>query len=137
MLLELQLNGEVLGIYHEGSRVEFPDGDAVSPAHVGPVFGKDYVFVEHIVPPPPEPTEEELRAAMRPLSARQLRLALLSINLQEADIDMMLVNDPAGMVEWKYASYYTRTHVLIETLGAAHSLTPTQIDSLWNWASEL
>lgn len=71
------------------------------------------------------------------ITARQLRLALLSIDLQEADVDMMLVNDPAGMVEWKYASYYKRDHPLIDTLGAAKDLLPAHIDSMWLWASEL
>lgn len=72
-----------------------------------------------------------------PITARQLRLALLSIGIQEADVDMHLVNDNAGMVEWKHSSYYKRDHPLIDSLGAAFTLTPTQIDSMWQWASEL
>ncbi|PBB68138.1 hypothetical protein CK228_13595 [Mesorhizobium sp. WSM4312] len=87
--------------------------------------------------PPPPPSTEEVRASMPPLSPRQLRLALLSIGLHEADVDMKLVNDPAGMVEWKYATYFKRSHPLVEGLGALFFITADQIDSLWLWAAEL
>ena len=73
----------------------------------------------------------------REITARQLRLALLSIGIHEADVDMKLVNDPAGMVEWKYASYYKRSHPLVDGLGPLFGITPEQIDSLWLWAQEL
>lgn len=83
------------------------------------------------------PAPEVLRAGMPGLSPRQLRLALLSINIAEADVDMKLVNDPAGMIEWKYATYFKRTHPLVEGLGALFTITAGQIDSLWNWAAAL
>ncbi len=77
------------------------------------------------------------RAAMTPVSARQLRLTLLSLGITETNMDQLLINDPAGMIEWKYASYYKRTHPLVDGLGAILSITPEQIDSLWAWATEL
>lgn len=78
-----------------------------------------------------------LTTSYKQITARQLRLALLNIGIQEADVDIHLVNDLAGMVEWKHASFYKRTHPLVDGLGAAFSITPEQIDSMWAWASEL
>lgn len=72
-----------------------------------------------------------------PITARQLRLALLSIGIHEAEVDRKLVNDAAGMVEWKYASTYNRNHPLVDGLGGLFEITPEQINSMWVWASEL
>lgn len=99
--------------------------------------GVTTVHEDYIPEPVTPPTPEQIREGMSQLSARQLRLALLSIDLHEADIDMLLVNDAAGMVEWKYASYYRRLHPLVVQLGAAKGLNPVEIDSMWMWASEL
>lgn len=77
------------------------------------------------------------RSSMPPLTARQLRLTLLSIGVAEADVDFKLVNDPAGMIEWKYASYFKRNHPLVDGLGLLFSITPEQLDSLWAYALDL
>ncbi|AIK68528.1 hypothetical protein Lo5R7ANS_58 [Mesorhizobium phage vB_MloP_Lo5R7ANS] len=82
-------------------------------------------------------TPEEARAALPQITPRQLRLGLLSINITEADVGFKLVNDPAGMIEWKCATYFKRTHPLVDSLGALFSITPEQIDSLWAWAAGL
>ncbi|MER9628903.1 hypothetical protein [Mesorhizobium sp. M0296] len=87
--------------------------------------------------PATPPTVEELREAMPTLSPRQVRRALLSIGIAEADVEMKLVNDPAGMIEWRWATYFRRTHPLIDSLGSLFSITPAQIDSLWAWAAAL
>lgn len=83
----------------------------------------------------PEPYVPEI--VYRDLTPRQLRLALLNINVHEADVDAALANDPAGSIEWKYASAYKRTHPLIDGLSSIFSLTSEQVDSLWLWAQEL
>ncbi|MER8641006.1 hypothetical protein [Mesorhizobium sp. M1252] len=72
-----------------------------------------------------------------PITPRQLRLTLLSIGITEAQVDAALVNDPAGQIEWKYATYFKRSHPLVEGLGAIFSITPVQIDSLWAYAQDL
>jgi hypothetical protein len=82
-------------------------------------------------------TPEELRAAMPPLTPRQLRLTLLSIGITEAQVDAKLVNDPAGQIEWKYATYFKRNHPLVDGLGIGFSITPEQTDSLWAYAQDL
>lgn len=83
----------------------------------------------------PEPYVAEI--VYKDITARQLRLALLSIGIQEADVDMKLVNDPAGMVEWKYASSYKKSHPLIAGLSASFGLQTEQVNSLWLWAQDL
>lgn len=110
----------------------------VVPANDVAYIGGQYINGAFVAPPaPPELTIEEIREAMSPLTPRQLRLGLLSIGIHEADVDMKLVSDPSGMVEWKYASYLKRTHPLVDGLGSLFSITPEQIDTLWLWAAEL
>lgn len=87
--------------------------------------------------PPPAPTPEEARAAMPALSPRVLRLTLLSINITEADVDAALASNPSGMIEWKYATYFKRTHPLIAALIPSFSLTEEQVDSLWLYAADI
>lgn len=83
------------------------------------------------------PTAEELRAALPALSPRQIRLALASIGINEANVDAALADDDAGLIEWKFATQYERTHVLIQSLGSAFDLSEDQIDALWTWATAL
>jgi hypothetical protein len=136
-MLELKLNDAVLALVPEGITYQLPDGDYVSPTQVGAIDGKDYVFVAYVPPTPPEPTLEEIRAAMPPITPRQLRLTLLSIGVTESQVDAALVNDPEGQIEWKYATYFKRSHPLIDSLGVGFSITPVQIDSLWAYAQDL
>jgi hypothetical protein len=78
-------------------------------------------------PPLPTPT----------LSPRQIRFGLLSIGITEAQVDAALAGNPAGMIEWKYASYFKRDHALVAALAAGFGLSSEQVDSLWQQASEL
>ncbi|MER9652543.1 hypothetical protein NKJ26_03365 [Mesorhizobium sp. M0152] len=86
---------------------------------------------------PPEPTIEEIRASMPPISPRQLRLTLLSIGITDAEVETGLASDPAGLIEWRYATYFRRAHPLVDSLGIGFSITPEQIDSLWAYAQDL
>ncbi|MER8422471.1 hypothetical protein [Mesorhizobium sp. M1403] len=86
---------------------------------------------------PPEPTIEERRAAMPSITPRQLRLTLQSIGITEDAIEAVLVNDPEGKIEWKWATTFSRKHPLINTMGAVFSITPEQIDDLWVFAKAI
>lgn len=79
-------------------------------------------------PPPPAPPL---------LTPRQIRLALLSVGLSDAQVDAALVNDSEGSIEWKWATTFRRDHPLVEALGIGFQITPEQIDSLWAWAADL
>ncbi|MDX0270894.1 hypothetical protein GOC13_24410 [Sinorhizobium meliloti] len=80
------------------------------------------------------PTVEELRSIMPTLSRRQLLLALYSIGITEATVDAALAGNIEGMIEWKNASMFSRTHPLISDLSINFGLPPEQVDSLWHWA---
>jgi hypothetical protein len=86
---------------------------------------------------PPAPTVEEIRAGLPPLSQRQLRLTLLTIGITDAQVKAALVNDPAGQIEWEFASYFKRNHPLVDSLGIGFSITPEQIDALWAHALDI
>lgn len=94
----------------------------------------------HAYVPPPPPTVEEVRAAMPPLSARQLRLGLVSNGISTAQVQTTLEAMVAGpdkekaLIEWEYATTFNRTHPLISTVGAALGLTDEQIDAMWQGA---
>jgi hypothetical protein len=91
------------------------------------------------IAPEPEPTEP---AQLAPLTARQLRLGLLKINIKPADVAAAIAALPADQrdqaeIEWDYASEYRRDHPLIATLGDSFGLTADQIDAAWRDAMAL
>lgn len=81
-------------------------------------------------PPPPEPTPEEIRASMPTLTARQLRLGLLS-RLDEVEGIIEASGDRALQIEWEYATTFERLHPAVVSIGDALGMTPEEIDSLW------
>ena len=95
------------------------------------------------VQPYTPPTQEEIRASMAPLSARQLRLGLINNGLTLAQVTDAIEAMPAGpekdaaRIEWEYATTYNRTHPLIASVGGALGLTDEQIDTMWTAAKSL
>lgn len=84
----------------------------------------------HAAPPPP------------PITARQLRLALLGAGISGAAIDDAISGLPEGarsaaQIEWEYATEFNRGHPLIGQIGAAMGLTTVEIDGLWGRALAL
>lgn len=75
------------------------------------------------------------------ISMRQARLALLQAGLLssvEAAIDAIAEPErTAARIEWEYATEMKRDHTLIETLAVGLSLTPEQIDQLFQTAVAL
>ena len=92
---------------------------------------------------PPEPTTEEVRQRMQPLTARQLRIGLITNGIQLSQVTATINAMPAGqdkevaLVEWEYATTFTRMHPLIATVGAALGLTDVQIDTMWSEALQV
>ncbi|WP_276200172.1 hypothetical protein [Chelatococcus sp. XZ-Ab1] len=80
---------------------------------------------------------------LRPLTARQLRLGLITNGIALSDVEAAIggVEDEteraAAQVEWEYASEFVRHHPLIDQIGAALGLTPAQIDTMWQGAQSL
>jgi hypothetical protein len=87
------------------------------------------------------PIADETRAAMPPLSARQLRLGLVSIGFSQAQVAAVIEALPtsvreAAQIEWEYATTFNRTHTLVSTVGAALGISDEQIDTMWVAALE-
>lgn len=84
---------------------------------------------------PPEPTPEEQRAQMPPISKRQLRLTLVrnGISLTDLDAAILAMGDEA-VIEWQDASEYRRLHSLLNQVAAHLSLTQEQVDIMWKQA---
>ncbi len=85
-------------------------------------------------PPPP---------AFLALSPRQLRLMMLQLGMDEADIEaeILTIEDDAeraaAMIEWKWATCYERDHPLVVQLAGALEFDPEQLDALWIYAADL
>lgn len=92
---------------------------------------------------PPEPTPEELRQKMPRLTARQLRMGLVTngIALSSVDAAIAAIADPTqrelSKIEWEYATEFNRTNPLLLQVGSGLGLTPEQIDVMWLASKEL
>lgn len=99
----------------------------------------DYGVIAAFIPP----TVEELRAAMPSLTARQLRLGLVSNGISLSSVTATIGGMSAGpdkdkaQIEWEYASTFNRMHPLIATVGAALGLNEEEIDNMWLAAAGL
>lgn len=118
----------------------YPEGTIEVPLKPGADYEWDGEEWQHV--PPPEPTPEERRATMAPITARQLRLTLLRAGHPPATVEAAIQAIPdaqereEALIEWEYASHYVRLHPLILSLAPALELTPEQVDALWGQASE-
>lgn len=105
----------------------------------------DWEAEGNTIPPyaPPTMTDEEKRAAMPRLTARQLRLGLIENGITLASVQAAVdgIADPTAreiaQVEWEYATTFERTHSLISQIGTALNLTPEEIDTMWEAADAL
>lgn len=84
---------------------------------------------------------DEARAAMPRLSARQLRLGLVSTGFSQAQVAAVIEALPASdreaaQIEWEYATTFNRTHTLVSTIGAALGISDEQFDRMWAAALE-
>ena len=92
---------------------------------------------------PPAPTQEELRATFPTLTPRQFRLVLIQTGTPLSAVDALIsgIADEEervwALIEWQYASSFSRTHPLIESLGTTLGYSPEQIDTLWSWGATL
>src|SRR5690606_34120997 len=72
---------------------------------------------------PPEPTPEELRAALPPITRRQLRLTLVRNGIALDDVAAMIEAMPEGLakeearIEWDDASQFERLHPTLVLIG--------------------
>lgn len=128
------------GVYPEGPDDAIPDGfRAVSESRVIRDGLSVRTFVTEPIPAPEPPGP----VPFAPITARQLRLWLLSAGIPAAAIDAQIAAIPdatqraAAQIEWEYATQYDRTHPLVAQLGAALGLTDAQIDEAFRNAASL
>ena len=81
------------------------------------------------------PTSEQVRERMPHLTARQLRLGLLSLG-KLGDVPAAIAALPSpdkeqAEIEWQYASEFRRLHPLIVQLIPILGLSDDQIDGVW------
>ena len=88
-------------------------------------------------PPPPEQEETSPELEYKPITPRQIRLALASIGISEAHVEAHLVDNPQGLIEWRFATSYERDHPLVIALAESFELGPHEVDALWSWTAEL
>ena len=134
---QLEANGTVSNVIVIDDLTDLAAFDAVlAPDDVGK--GWRLVDGEWTAPEP----EQIGPAPLSPLTARQLRLGLLQINIKPADVAAAIAalsadQRDAAAIEWDYASEYRRDHPLIAQLGATFGLTSEQIDDAWREAMAL
>ena len=86
------------------------------------------------------PTDEERRASMPSISARQLRLTLVRNGKSLASVNSAIDALPDGQqkeeaeIEWEYATTFDRLSPTLLTIANALSLTPSEVDTLWDEA---
>lgn len=87
------------------------------------------------------PSDEEARAAMPPLTRKQLRLGMRDLGITsvmiEAAIAAIADDDQReiAQIEWEDSDSYQRTHPLMLSLAAAFGITDAQLDAAWMTAS--
>lgn len=162
-MLALIHENTIISTVHEGGWFDIPDGSRASPAQDGWTDGGYRLAAIQPADPVPEGKRvvstdvqlidgqpryvNELEDAepeqLPPLSARQLRLGLvsngISLSQVEATIDAIenQQDRDVARIEWEYASTFDRHHPLIEQVGGALGLTTEQIDTMWAAALNL
>lgn len=81
----------------------------------------------------PEPTPEELRALMPPLSRRQFWLGAHSLGIAKADVMAYAANDPALLIEVEESTEFQRTYGAVTLLSPFLGITDEQLDDVWMW----
>lgn len=87
-----------------------------------------------------EQTPEELRALMPELTPRQFRDSLIDADIMPDHVAAAIGLIPnekqraKALNAWEYPTQFTRTDPLIDQIGGMFSLTPEQIDAMWQLA---
>ena len=145
-LLNILKNGEIFTTAVPGSRLDIQDEMVtvfnIQPGWQFPEDGEP-VYEAVLAPPLPEPTPEEKRAQMNPLTARQFRLGLTLNDIPLSDVSGAIeaIEDPqakaVAQIEWEYATQFERLHPLVLQLSGVLELTQEQVDAMWEQASSL
>lgn len=140
---------EVLGYTETGSIAIIDHGEELvvpdDPLNRHRRLIADWEAEGNTIPPyaPPTMTDEEKRAAMPSLTARQFRLGMIASGITLASVQAAVdgIVDPTeraiAQVEWEYATQFERLHPLIMQLSGSLGLTAEQVDAMWQSATSL
>lgn len=83
-----------------------------------------------------------LVVALPVLTARQLRLGLLSLGVTLSQVDALIATLPepersVAQIEWQYSKTYDRQHPLVAQMAQALELSAAQLDAAWAHAAML
>lgn len=115
-----------------------PDGKRVESTGVENVDGK-WAYV-NILEDIQTLTPEEMRTNMPSLTPREFRDALLDSDILPDDVTAAIQTIPfdkereKALNAWLFPTEFTRTDPYIEMIAAMFSLTPNDIDDMWNEA---
>ncbi|MCK8782094.1 hypothetical protein M0654_19115, partial [Rhizobium sp. NTR19] len=116
----------------------YPEGTIEVPLKPGEHY--QYINGEWVHVPP---TAEELRAQMRPITKRQLSLALIRNGYSLATVSAAIAAMPEGQtkdeaeIEWEYTTDFDRLNPTLVAIGDALGMTPEQIDAMWEQAKTI
>jgi len=107
----------------------------------GTVYGMKWNGTQ-IVNPIDIMSPEEKRAAMRPLTPREFRDALIDNDIIPDDVTAVInqIADPKARAKalnaWEYPTQFLRTDPLLEQIEVSFNLTPEAIDAMWIAATQ-
>lgn len=86
--------------------------------------------------------QSKIELSLPAISARQIRLALLSQGITESMIQSSLesLSEPdrsAALVEWNHAATFERNHPLVPNVAGALGWNTDQVNQLWEYAYTL
>lgn len=93
-----------------------------------------------LVPSMPDP--QAIRAALPPITRRQLRLTLVRNGIALDDVAGLIEALPEGLakeearIEWDDAQQFERMHPTLLIIAGNLGLTPEQVDQMWQEALE-
>lgn len=85
---------------------------------------------------------EEYKLPLGSISPRQIRMALLSMGVNENAVETAIATLPSpqkeqAMIAWKYSTEFIREQASVDQIGNLAGLTSEQLDNLWMLAKSL
>lgn len=131
---------QTIGEPSEAILATYPEGTIEVPLKPG--ADHDWIDGAWVHNPPPPPTPEEARAAMPPITRRQLRLTLVRNGVSLSDVSTAIagIEDELAraeaQIEWEDAATFERLHPTLLAIADALSLSPEAVDAMWLQAME-
>lgn len=143
--IQVDTDGKLTGLFQEhDDQVEHNDYIEVTPEQFAEIaeYQTDRRFIngEIVVYAPPTLTPEEKRGLMPPITKRQLRLTLVRNGISLLQVEQSIAAMPEGLekqeaeIEWQDASQFNRLHPILLLVADALSLSPEQVDTMWDAA---